>query len=385
MATSKTADFTTSTVPGGAKRLKIALVSYDFGEYMVQMANGLSAYAEVKLFLADTQYKGREEMLNPSVSIHVLHWYRMRQPLQNLREMASLRKALNEFRPDVIHIQKGGLYLNLLLPFIKQYPLVITIHDVVHHPGDHESRRVPESLIRWGNRQADRLITHTQAVKSLVIETQGLPESDLEVVPHVALGVDGAEKVNVGNPAPHQVLFFGRIWEYKGLEYLIKAQPQISAAVPDAKIVIGGRGEDFARYTAMMQNPDAFDVHNRYIPDEERDLLFASAAVVVLPYIEASTSGVVPVAYGFGKPVVATTVGGLPEMVIDGETGYLVPPRDVDALAEAVIKVLQDDNRRRKMGEAARDLMAREWSEDACARKTLAVYESAIAARQAKA
>lgn len=385
MATSQPAAPTAAIPASDAKRRKIALVSYDFGEYMIQMANGLSAYAEVKLFLADTQYKGREEMLNPSVGVHVLHWYRMRQPLQNMREIVALRKALNEFQPDVVHIQKGGLYLNLLLPFIKQYPLVITIHDVVHHPGDHESRRVPESLIRWGNRQADRLIAHTQAVKSLATATQGLPEQDIEVVPHVALGVEGAKKVTVENPAPHQVLFFGRIWEYKGLDYLIKAQPQISAAVPDAKIVIGGRGEDFARYTAMMENPDAFEIHNRYIPDEERDRLFASAAVVVLPYIEASTSGVVPVAYGFGKPVVATTVGGLPEMVIDGETGYLVPPREVDALAQAVIKLLQDDDRRRDMGEAARDLMEREWSEDACARKTLSVYESAIAARQAKA
>ncbi|NJL54421.1 glycosyltransferase family 4 protein, partial [bacterium] len=308
---------TDTTAPAHTgRRLKVALVSYDFGEYMIRMANGLAQYADVKLFLADTQLEGREAMLNPAVPVHVLHWYRMRQPRQNLREMLSLRAALADFAPDIVHIQKGGLYLNLLLPFIRRYTLVLTIHDVVHHPGDHESRRVPESLIRWGNRQAVELIAHTEAVKQLAVETQNLPEDRIHVVPHVALGVDGAANVQLDGPPAHKkVLFFGRIWAYKGLDYLIQAQPQISAAVPDAKIVIGGRGEDFARYEALMQDPAAFEVHNRYIPDEERDRLFAEAAVVVLPYIEASTSGVVPVAYGFGKPVIATTVGGLPEMV----------------------------------------------------------------------
>ncbi|NJL54246.1 glycosyltransferase, partial [bacterium] len=74
-----------------------------------------------------------------------------------------------------------------------------------------------------------------------------------------------------------------------------------------------------------------------------------------------------------------------PEMVRDGETGYLVPPCDADALAQAVIKLLQDDDRREAMGAAARDLLEREWSEDACARKTLLVYERAVAARSVKA
>ncbi len=367
-------------VSGGTEqRLKVALVSYDFGEYMIRMANGLSKYAEVCLFLSDQQLEGRESMLDPAVQVHKLRWYRMRQPLQNLREMMVLRRALNAFKPDVIHIQKGALYLNMLLPFIRRYPLVITVHDVVHHPGDHESKRVPESLIHWGNRQADALIAHTQAVRTLAIETQSLPEKRIHVVPHVALGVDGAASEAVRDIIPgRSVLFFGRIWEYKGLEYLIKAQSKVTAALPDVRIVIGGRGEDFARYTDMMDDPGVFDVHNRYITDEERDKLFAQAAVVVLPYIEASTSGVVPVAYSFCKPVIATQVGGLPEMVEDGVTGYLVPPRDADALAAAIIDIMQDNDKREQMGEAGRELLDREWSEDACARKTMVVYKHAI-------
>ena len=76
--------------------------------------------------------------------------------------------------------------------------------------------------------------------------------------------------------------------------------------------------------------------------DEVRATLFQQASVVALPYIEASQSGVVPLAYMHMKPVVATTVGGLPEMVDDGRTGYLVPPRDEQALATAVVRLLRD-------------------------------------------
>ena len=139
------------------------------------------------------------------------------------------------------------------------------------------------------------------------------------------------------------VLFFGRIWAYKGLEYLIRAEPLITAEIPDAKIVIAGKGEDFSRYRAMMVHPERFVVHNEFIPDDRRAELFARASVVVLPYVEATQSGVIPVAYTFSKPVVATTVGSIPEMVDDGRTGLLVPPRSEESLAEAIVSLLRDD------------------------------------------
>ena len=93
----------------------------------------------------------------------------------------------------------------------------------------------------------------------------------------------------------------------------------------------------------MMVNPDRFIVLNEYVSDEKRAELFRRASVVVLPYIEASQSFIISIAYRFGKPVVATTVGGLPQMVDDGKTGFLVPPRDVDALADAIVRLMQND------------------------------------------
>jgi glycosyltransferase involved in cell wall biosynthesis len=98
----------------------------------------------------------------------------------------------------------------------------------------------------------------------------------------------------------------------------------------------------------------------------------------VLPYIEASQSGVIPMAYTYGKPVIATTVGGLPESVVDGCTGYLVPPRDERALAEAILELLNDPSTRHRMGVNGQIKLKIENSAETVAAQTLEVYAQAL-------
>ena len=91
-----------------------------------------------------------------------------------------------------------------------------------------------------------------------------------------------------------------------------------------------------------MSRPERFIVHNRFIRATECDELFRQASIVVLPYIEATQSGVIPLAYSYAKPVVATRVGALAEVVDDGKTGRLVPPADSESLAAAIVELLRD-------------------------------------------
>jgi glycosyltransferase involved in cell wall biosynthesis len=128
------------------------------------------------------------------------------------------------------------------------------------------------------------------------------------------------------------------------------------------------------RYRKMMNNPERFTVYDEYVPDEKRAQLFRQASVVVLPYTEATQSGVIPVAYSFSKPVVATAVGGIPSQVENGVTGYLVPPRDEKALAGAIVRLLLDRNLRYMLGGNAKRKVTAEASPEVVARDTVAVY-----------
>jgi glycosyltransferase involved in cell wall biosynthesis len=203
-----------------------------------------------------------------------------------------------------------------------------------------------------------------------------MPSQKVHVIPMLALGEDRAS-IRVQED-DNMILFFGRIWEYKGLEYLIRAEPLITSQVPDVKIVIAGRGEDFSRYRRLMVHPEQFTIYNEYISDEKREELFRQASVVALPYIDASQSAVIPIAYTFAKPVVATRVGGLPELVDHGQTGYLVPPRDERALAEALVRLLQDKNLRHQLGANAKQKIDTECAPSIVASKTLEVYQRAV-------
>jgi len=357
-------------------RLKVVLLSFDFGEYCVRLASALARRAKVCLLLPHSQAEPYLSMLDPAVDLQPFGKPRLRQAFRQMRMVHTILRCVRRFDPDVVHIQKGHFGLNLALPVVRRYPLVFTIHDPRHHVGDEESKKTPQIILDSGYRRADRVIVHCRRLKQVVVDRLGIPSEIIHVVPHIALG-DDTVRSHVQEDE-HLVLFFGRIWEYKGLEYLIRAEPLISAQVPHARIIIAGRGEDLARYRRMMVHPERFTVYNEYVSDGKRAELFRRASVVVLPYIEASTSGVIPVAYTFAKPVVATAVGCLPEMVEHGRTGFLVPPRDPQGLAEAIVRLLRDPALRHELGGNGKGRIDTEWSSDAVAQQTLAVYERAL-------
>jgi glycosyltransferase involved in cell wall biosynthesis len=356
--------------------MRVAFLSFDFGEYCIRLASALARQADVLLLLPLQQAAPHLPLLEQTVNFQPFHKPRMRQPLQQLRMLRTLVRYIRRFDPDVLHLQQGHLWFNLVLPFLKQYPLVLTIHDPRHHIGDREAQKFPQVIVDFGFRRAAQAIVHGKALKHVVVEDLHFPSEHVHVIPHIVLG-DSTAQPQVREDG-HLILFFGRIWAYKGLEYLIRAEPLITARVSDAKIVIAGEGEDFARYRRLMVHPDTFIVHNEYVPHDKRTALFRQASIVVLPYTDASQSGVIPLAYTFAKPVVATTVGSLPEMVEHGHTGYLVPPRDEKALADAIVRLLEDQELRQQYGANGKHKIDVECSPSAVAQQTLAVYHYAI-------
>lgn len=361
--------------------LKVLFLSYQSGEYCVRLASSLARRSEVRLVIAAPEAQPFLDRLDPAVQFRPFDAPRLRQPLQQLRTIRGILEQIREFDPDVIHVQSGQLWMNFALPFLARYPLVLTVHDPVHHSGDWDSRKTPQWVVDFGYRRASRWIVHAERLKKMLVERLALPEEHVHVIPTVTRGDDRLCRTVV--EAEPNVLFFGRIFEYKGLEYLIRAEPLISSRVPDVRFTIAGRGEGLERYRRLMTNPERYTLYNEYVSEERRAELFRQASVVALPYVDASQSGVIPVAYAYGKPVVATTVGGLPEMVEHGSTGLLVPPRDEQALARAIVRLLEDATLRGRLGASGKAKLERECAPDVVADETLAVYSAAASSKRA--
>ena len=356
--------------------MRVALVSFDFGEYCIRLANGLAEYVDVKLVLPSCLVEDYTWMLDDRVDLYAFERPRRRQGIRHLELMRRLCRTIHEFNPDVVHIQGSNVWLSMTMPFLKRYPLICTMHDTHYHIGDSDVRKDPRSIVQFGYRCSDHVIVHAKALVNEVIEGFPIPREKIHVIPHIAIG----ERPNTKSieEDPEQILFFGRIWKYKGLEYLVRAEPLISHECPGVKIVVAGTGEDIAAYQRLVVNPDRFIWKNHWIDEDERVRLFQQSSVVVLPYIEATQSGVIPYAYTFAKPVVSTRTGGLPESVDHEETGLLVPPRDEQGLAEAVIRLLKNPQLRKKMGRAGREKLDSEWSAAVVASQTVDVYRQAL-------
>ena len=173
-------------------------------------------------------------------------------------------------------------------------------------------------------------------------------------------------------------MFFGRIWKYKGLQYLIRAEPLVKAKIPDLKIIIAGEGEDFSPYDKMIVNREIYDIRNYRIPEDEVSFLFEKSTIVVLPYVEATQSGIIPIAFQFGRPLVSTRVGSLPDLIDDGKQGILVPPKDVKSLSKAIISILSDEEMLVRMSKNALKKYHNHLSPSSCNYHTLRAYRQAI-------
>jgi glycosyltransferase involved in cell wall biosynthesis len=193
-------------------------------------------------------------------------------------------------------------------------------------------------------------------------------------------------------PGPHSVregvLYIGRLTPHKGIDRLIQALPP---GVP--LTVAGSEGHDprlpERDYPALLRQMGASrDVRFVSSPDD-RDVaaLYRRAAVLALPSVDVTCYGkrvaisellslTVLEAMASGTPVVASRIGGVPEIVRDGETGYLVQPGNVDELRTRVEELAANPSRARRMGQAARELVAEEFTWAACARRCLEAYES---------
>jgi glycosyltransferase involved in cell wall biosynthesis len=154
----------------------------------------------------------------------------------------------------------------------------------------------------------------------------------------------------LGIKSSHVVLFFGLIRKYKGLDKLIQSMKHVTAQVDNVFLLaVGEAYEDISYYEDIIKQEGIegqSKLLNQFVENENIEPYFKAADVVVLPYNSASQSGILMMAYGFKKPVVVNNVGGLPELVTEGDTGYVTPSNTPEDIAKGVIKALQHPDKK---------------------------------------
>jgi glycosyltransferase involved in cell wall biosynthesis len=355
-------------------------------EYAAALVRALASDTELALLASRAMAERYGADLPSSVGVEGYDWPRHRDP-RNLRLIVQLLRRLHELQPDVVHFLGDSVsWLAFVLPLLRRWPLIVTVHDVAYHPGDTMSRRVPMATVRRLRRAADALIVHGASLGTALAATGVAPPAGLHVVDHPALDrhLRLAQRHGL-KPEPsdgrRRILFFGRVMAYKGLDVLIQAADRVAAVCPDTLFVIAGAGPELDRLRAELARRPWFELRERYVPDPEVARLFLGTELVVLPYREASQSGVAALAASFGLPVVATDVGELGELVRRTGMGPVVPPGDPDRLAAAIMELLSHPQRRAACAAAARQAATGSLEPGRVAAATLAIYRNALSVR----
>jgi len=284
--------------------------------------------------------------------------------------------------PDLVHFEDIAPRTAPLLFLTPALPKLVSIHDARTHTGDPVTRA--EFILRLALHSASRVIFYSRFTHDQFFSTGYVKTASILLLPAYEVYREWAGEQDAVE-SELNVLFFGRVSAYKGLDVLYRALPLVARRVPRFRVVVAGEpGEQYQLPTPPDLPPGA-QLETRFERQEVRELrqLFQAASVVVLPYHEASQSGVVPVAYAFEKPVVATAVGGLPEFVQEAVTGRLVPPGDAQALADALADLLLSPDTRARMAAAIARLVNDELGWSAVAPRLMHVYNETLAGRRA--
>jgi glycosyltransferase involved in cell wall biosynthesis len=233
----------------------------------------------------------------------------------------------------------------LLVKAFSKTEIVFLCHNVIEHESGFWKKYVTKLTFLLAN----RFVTHSQDEtrklhqllgKDITVTTAFHP-TYLELA-STSLSTESAKKeLGLSGTA---LLFFGFVREYKGLKTLLKALPNVIKTKDVTLLVVGEFWKDKEMYLDMIQElgiPHAVMIIDKYVPNEELGTYFRAADLVVQPYASVSGSGVCQLAYGFGRPVIATDIGSLREVIQDRINGRIVPIGDPKALAEAILESLQ--------------------------------------------
>lgn len=307
-------------------------------------------------------------------------------------EHATLLREISAAKPDIFHIQWGKLpvFDNWLIERIKALGVrvVYTVHDLTPPM----TTGTPLEQLGRLYAHADALIFHSAANREDFRRVFPLlPLSRMHVIPHLAMknslmppgATREAARTRLNFPADAPIfLFFGTLRPYKGIDLLIEAFSRIVPKHPEMRLMVVGNPAqpgDVPPLTKLEKYRANLYMRPEYIPFDEAWLYHLAADVIVFPYRNVYQSGALLTAMGYGRPVIVTDVGGMPE-TIDGN-GWIVPPENCARLAEVMLDAVSDRERLERMGQRSLEVLKELHDPAKIARETVQLYETLGAAR----
>ena len=247
------------------------------------------------------------------------------------KELNPIVEKIKDIYPDIIwYIDAGILSSEICIKLSRSYKQYITLHDPVrHHPTNTFSiyNNLKEVFFRFMSNTAvnysDKVILLSEESRNQYLEKHKNQKNKLflfNLGAHIP-EIKGIIPPECENVTTEFILFFGRIDKYKGISTLLKAFKECERL--NNYLIIAGKGDLTEEERYLMEQCKNLILVNRYITDAEQIWLFQNSKVLMLPYIEASQSGIIPLAYKFGKPVIVSNIPGLTQFVNDGETGFI--------------------------------------------------------------
>jgi glycosyltransferase involved in cell wall biosynthesis len=299
--------------------------------------------------------------------------------------LRAARRLLSHHRPDIVQADGGAGFGYSLLAGAKSPPLILHPHGMeeFHAPPAKRTLYFPlRSATRFAARRAARVLAPDSSMKNDVLSNLGVDESKVALVPNA---IDLSEVDRAVPPADLRIpgeksvlLSVGRLESNKGFSVLVRA---LSRVPKDFLWVLVGEGPERGRLEAEIER-EGLRPHARLlgrVTDDELHALYERCDLFIHPTLYEGSSMVTLEAMAHRKAVVATRVGGIPDKIVDGENGLLVPPGEADALARAVVEALSRGDRLSSWGARSRALVETRFSWSLRVRELMGLYEEVLA------
>ena len=352
---------------------RIVIFAPHYAEYATRLAIGLAKKANVLLLLdrRNRQNECDQHLLDEAKAYLQIVEFGSSGRKERIWSLIKIVFKIVLFRPDIVNIQEeeGSFAIWVTRIIARLYPVLLTVHDPVPHTGT-DYNYVEKNLSKRAETRTlvKAFHVHGQYCHNQLVQQIGGNRPILDV-PHGVILVPQADQLSSFKPG--RILLFGRMEAYKGVGVLLDAADILRKRGVHFHLVLAGRGPELVHFASRLGQHSDIEVIERFLTPAEAIKEFQKSQIVVLPYLNATQSGVAAAAFANGRGVIVSNTGGLAEIVQEGVNGLIIDSGRAIALADALETILTDTDLAKKLCDGAKAFASTHLNWDMIADKML--------------